>query len=427
MLKILFLIHFMLYNIFQHLNMSHFLSLFNKLPLSNKSMVYLMWVHHIGIIIVEVFINIYIFQINQSLLDVAIYNMIYYWATFLGFSWIGWYMAHIQKNIKYMYYIAYTMCVWAFLPVIFTSWDYNWILIFALIYGTWYGAFWNAAHSQELKNITDKDRDFYSSSISVGMNMVQIVIPLCIAILFYITWALHLDGYTLLFFILPTTYLASSIFISRISNYTPQKISQKDVKNFFHLKKYKAGHIYYLLHWMEHGIQIVIVPVISIMLLKNEINIWFFQWILWIISTYSVMYLATKRTPNNRIQYFIVLGALMFLNYIWFALFYSLWAFIIFSLISIILYPLFRVSSHSYSLSLMDNVKIPGSDFYPSMILREIILTIGRFVAIGILIFFFYYWFDLQTLLQIGIACIGINYILKSGLIYLWDKHEKSS
>ena len=65
-----------------------FLDTFNQLPNSNKSMVYLMWIYGVGVIITNIFVNIYVFQISQSFSDVAIYNILFYTSTFIGFSGI---------------------------------------------------------------------------------------------------------------------------------------------------------------------------------------------------------------------------------------------------------------------------------------------------------------------------------------------------
>jgi len=53
--------------------------------------------------------------------------------------------------------------------------------VYATLYGLAAGIYWIAVHSQELKNISDKNRDFYSSSISAGSNIISVIIPLLIS------------------------------------------------------------------------------------------------------------------------------------------------------------------------------------------------------------------------------------------------------
>ena len=55
-----------------------FIKDFKKLPKSNKSMIYLMWIYSAGWIIAGVFINIYVFSLNKDLIDVLYYNAVFF-------------------------------------------------------------------------------------------------------------------------------------------------------------------------------------------------------------------------------------------------------------------------------------------------------------------------------------------------------------
>jgi hypothetical protein len=54
-----------------------FIKDFNKLPKSNKAMIYLMWIYGAGGIIGSLFVNIYIFSFNKEILDVLYYNIVF--------------------------------------------------------------------------------------------------------------------------------------------------------------------------------------------------------------------------------------------------------------------------------------------------------------------------------------------------------------
>jgi len=54
-----------------------FIKKFKKLPDSNKSMIYLMWIYSAGGIIGSLFVNIYVFSFNKEILDVLYYNLIF--------------------------------------------------------------------------------------------------------------------------------------------------------------------------------------------------------------------------------------------------------------------------------------------------------------------------------------------------------------
>gem|GEM_PF-1338164 len=63
-----------------------FIQNFDTLPLSNKAMVYLMWIYGIGELISSIFVNIYVFKINRLFENIIIYNIIFFTSTFIGFS-----------------------------------------------------------------------------------------------------------------------------------------------------------------------------------------------------------------------------------------------------------------------------------------------------------------------------------------------------
>lgn len=107
-----------------------FLTSFNKLPLSNKSMVYLMWIYGVGSIITSTFVNIYIFKLHNSFAEILFYNMAFFSATFVGFSLLGWIMSVLQGNIKNMYYLSYVLFILSFLFLLVYWGHQTWYISF---------------------------------------------------------------------------------------------------------------------------------------------------------------------------------------------------------------------------------------------------------------------------------------------------------
>lgn len=406
--------------------MQKFLHSFRQLPESNRSMVYLMWIYSAGMIITNIFVNIYVFQINNSFTDVALYNIVFFTATFIGFSWIGTYMWYIWWNIKNMYYIGYVLFMMSFGLLFLLGETLLGIYIFSTIYALWNWVFWNAVHTQELNNISDINRDFYSSSISAWANIMDVLVPLGVATVFFLSNIFSFNGYSILFAFLPFVYVFSFIFIHNIESYTPTRITYDDVRNFFNMKRYKFEHLYFFVWWFKTWFKSVILAIITITLLKNEVNVGVFQGILAFVSSFVVMYVWMKRKPDNRLLYLIIISFIIFINLSVFSWYFNMIYFVIFSFISIFLDSLYRVSEHTYDLSLMDNIRQWKSDFYPAMIMRECLLWSGRVISISlILILFLYTWLDTESLLRIGLLFIWMTFILKVMFIYLWEKYEK--
>ena len=402
-----------------------FIKSFKTLPKSNRAMIYLMWIYSAGTIVSSIFINIYVFSLNKEISDVIIYNLFFTIFTFIGFSGIGVIMSIFQKNIKYMYYIAYILYIFSYL-LLFILDKHIWVYLFAIFYWLWNWAFWCAVHTQELVNIKDKTRDIYSSIISSWENIIKIVVPLLVSVIFFVVWKFFdFSAYIILFLLLPIIYAFSFLFIKDIWDYVPSKITINDIKNFFNLKKYLFGQLYFLFSWFLSWFTWVIFPVVSILILKTEVNVGLFEWIITFISTFLVIFLANKRNVGNRVKIMWILSFLIFVNISIFAFNFSLIWYIIFTLLAIILNPLYRVSSHVFDLKLMDTIKVSESDFYPTMILREFSLWIGRILALGGLSILVYYWFNDKNILRIWLLWIWVFTILLWVAIALHMKYEE--
>jgi len=403
-----------------------FIKNFQKLSNSNKSMIYLMWIYSIWWIISWIFINIYVFQLNKEILDVLYYNLVFVTSTFLWFSLLWYLMSILGKNIKKLYYISYILFISSFLFLFIFNNSLFSIFLFGIIYWFWNWSFWCAVHTQELINIKDNKRDLYSSSISVWTNIISIFIPLLVSLIFFLSKnTFNIDWYLILFLILPLLYLTSFLFIRNIENYTPSKITKKDIYNFFDFKKYKFWLLYIFWVALYHWISFFIWAIIAIHLLKSEINVWLFEWIISIISTILLIFVANKRNSNNRVKIMWYLILFISINYIIFILNFNVFWYIIFTLIWILLWPLYRVSEHVYDLKIMDSIKLKWSDFFPAMILREVILWIWRLITILIILYIsIYSWFELESILKIWILLIPFFMFIAWISIYLHLKYE---
>jgi len=403
-----------------------FIEKFLLLPKSNKSMVYLMWIQSIWSLISSIFINIYVFSINKDFIDVIYYNMFFLSSIFIGFSFIWYIMSLLKKNIKNMYYFAYILYIIAFLSIFIFKWYFA-IFSFAIIFWLWYWMFWCAVHSQELINIEDKNRDAYSSIISSWRNIINIVMPILIAILFFLVRKFtDINPYNILFLFLPLVYLLSFLFIKDIWDYIPNKPQKKDFINFFNLKKYLFWQLYFLSVWIYQRVFWVITPIIAIIILKNEVNVWLFEWIISIMSTFLIISLINKRNTKNRLKIMLILSILTFINLIIFYFNFNIFWYIFFTLVWLFLNPLYRVSEHVFDLKLMDTIKAKWSDFFSAMILREFSLWIWRICVIILFIFILKTWIETENILKTWLL-IWWSFILFAWFsVYLHIKKENN-
>ena len=404
----------------------NFLDNFNKLPLSNRSMVYLKWIYSVWNIIGGLFINIYVFQINGSIEESLIFNIIYFCSTAIWFSGVGYMMSVLRKNVKNMYYGCYLLFALSFVLLFVLKDNVIATYSFSMIYAFWNGMFWCALHTQELKNISDDRRDFYSSSISAGKDIISIFVPLLIAIAFWLWWIFHFDWYMVLFWALPFCYIVSLLFIKNIDDYTPNKMTGPDVSNFFNPKKHKFGHLYFFFDGMSHAL-INLLALVSIILLKTEFNIWIFQSILALMSAFLIVHIWFKRNANNRLKYFIIMAILYSIIILFLSFYFSLIGFILFSIAMVFVKPLYEVSLHVYNLKLMDSVKQWESDFYPAMILREVFLWLWR-LTILVILYFMYVYIDMshETFLKIMLITLAVIFYFIIFSLCCWEKYERT-
>ena len=159
---------------------------FTKLSISNKSMIYLMWIYWAGSIISSMFINIYVFKFNNEIYQVAYYNIIFFTSTLIWFSFVWYIMSILKKDIKNMYYIWYIFFMCSFVILFILQNKLFGTYIFWVLYGLWNWSFRNAVHSQELINIQSDSRYFYSSCLSAWKNIISIVLPLSISVIFLV-------------------------------------------------------------------------------------------------------------------------------------------------------------------------------------------------------------------------------------------------
>lgn len=404
--------------------MKTILSKFNQIDQSHKSMIFLNWIYTIWTIISGVFTTFYVYKSFWNNIEILFYFMIFFFiTTFLWFSGIWAIFAAYKKDIKNLYFVSYILFFLSFVVIFLSNFSIYFLFLYYLFYGLGNGAFWCAVHTQELANIEDKWRDKYSSIISSGDNIIKFLIPLLISVLFTISLYFKFNWYIILFLIMPVLYIFSFKFVNSIKSYTPKsKITKDDILNFFSFKYFYILAYFFsvwLYQWLNYW------WVITILFLTNEIDIGLFQWIMSILSTLIVIFLIKKRKVEKRLTIFFYATLFSIINTILFLFNMSIFGFVLYSLISLLIIPIYRVSEHVYDLRSMDYIKHESSDFFPAMILRELVLIFWRIIPIIFIILFIkWFWASKENLLSIILSFIIFGQILAFSFVYLFDKKE---
>ena len=109
------------------------------------------------------------------------------------------------------------------------------------------------------------------------------------------------------------------------------------------------------------------------------------------ISAIVLVFITRFRNEDNRLSFLALTTLLLSLFAILPAMSFTLVAFVIFTLGSVIVKPLYRVSAHVIDLETMETLAHTESDFYPTMILRDLSLWLWRMIGCILLLFVIMY------------------------------------
>lgn len=385
---------------------------FRDLPDSTRAMVFLYWVYEFSQIIVGLFLNVFVFMATDSLMSLVIYNVIFFFFVALGFSGWGYVVAQRQISLRYNYLRAFTIYILSFLSLLFLPHDFSYLLLFAAFNGLGLGMFWVGVHSYEMLTTSNQNRDFYSSMVSLGTQIFSILSPLVATLSFYLSeQVFHLETFEILFWILPFVYLCSFPFLFKLPEYTPKKIPHSEWSRLLFAPKLKPIRDYILAGGLPWGFRSTLVPALSLLSLKTVLNIGVLQTVVGGVSILTLLFLSHKRHEGNRVK--ILFYAVLALSVSFALLFFWEFSpifFIIFSLLLTVVSPVYRVSEHVLDLQAME--KLTGDhSFYPGLVYRDVLIWVGRTLAVGFLCVLVVFTTEERTL-QIGVGAIIVSYWL---------------
>jgi len=388
---------------------------FKQLSKEKKAMLALFWVYEFVNTTVGIFIGAFVFLRTGSLGLLALFVLIQLTATGFAFSGYGYLMAKYGYSMKWNYLRSFAVYFVSFIWLALTPHTTLYLFVFGFLNGAGIGLFWLGNHTYELlyTNNENGDRDFYSSMVQAGTQVISIVGPLFgIFLIFLSEIVFKMETLSLLFWVVPLLYLISLPFLFNLPHFIPEPITKKEIKSFFRNHVSKKIRWYYLLAG-EGEIRTVVVSIFAITALKTFFNIGFWQTILGVFSFFIIMLLSNIRYKGNRLRImaYAIFGFLVAFLFLIFSN-TSFYFYMIFSLIMIVFKPMYRVSQHTLDLLSMDFLACGRSSFYSGLLYREIILYIGRFVALSLLMFIGFIMKDDIVSAQIGVIVSSMVLIL---------------
>jgi len=360
---------------------------FRELPDSTRAMIVLFWVYDFSQSIVGLFLNVFVFLETKSLFDLIIYNLVFFLFVGLGFSGWAYLLSRTQASLKYNYLRAFLIYILSFSVLIFLPHTFAYLLLFGALNGLGLGMFWVGVHGYEMLTTSNENRDFYSSMVSLGAQFFAILSPFIATLSFYLSSTIfHLETFQLLFWILPLVYLCSLPVIFKLPAYTPPKIPTVEWIRLFFSPALSTIRRYIFWGSLMAGLNSVLLPAIAILSLKTVLNLGIFQTLAGVFSILTILVLSHKRHEGNRVSilFYAIFSLILSLTLLLF------WqespvVYMLFSLLLILIQPIYRVSEHVLDLHSMDLLS-GEQGFYPGMVYRDIVIWLGRTLALLVIL-----------------------------------------
>lgn len=360
---------------------------------------------------VGVFTQIFLYQKFTSIPLNITATIIFYTGIMIGFCIPGFLAAIWRLNIKQGFawsFLLMGLSILYLLHITTTTQAY----VAMLLWGVGQGVFWLTVNTFELSETKDSERDFYSSVLNAGNQVLSLLGPASATLLIWLSSVvLHLGVYTLLFSVAPAVFLLGFFCFSSIRDYRPQPIQWADVRHYFTDRRNQAAQIYTIGTGFQQTLGVTVPPLVILLILGTALRVGIYNTFFAIFSAICILVVAQYRTSSNRLKIYGVTTGVLALAITWFGYAFDFAALIIYTIADGIISPIMNVSSHVIDLKAME-IGRSESDFYATMILRDFFLWVWR--SLGGLIFLFVIGFfgTEKVVLSTGLYLLAAAFVI---------------
>ena len=384
---------------------------FSALAPGVRTMIFIFWTYKLAMTLMGIFLSVFVYLKTESLVALALFLLIGNTALMIGFVGGGLVMSHYGLSTQRNFLWAFLLFLCASIILVLLPHTYPSLLIFGALMSLGNGVFWLTIHTLELSQTKNTGRDFYSSMVELGGQVTIVLSPLLATLSFLLSeqW-LHVETYTLLFFILPILYLCALPLVRKAPSFVPPKTTLAEVFSFFRHKG-NTARIYYAAGASLYALHGIIIPIVAIFALKTVVNLGLVEIVLGIFSLLIITLLANYRHEGNRVT-LMGISTCGFLVAFFLLLFYDshVFAYLAYSFMAVALRPIQRVSEHMIDLQTVDSLH-GGTSFFPALLYRDLFLWIFRALVGTFMIVLSLLAVSETTQLHVGI-------ILMMGLIF---------
>lgn len=379
---------------------------------SLRSLIFLYWIYAFAGGLIGVFTQIYLYQKFTSLSLNVIATMVFYTGIMVGFTVPGILATYLRLNIKRGFLWSFIAMAAAILYLLrIDSVASAYLAMFFWGFGN--GIYWLTVNTFELTETKDEERDFYSSILNAGNQILSFVGPASATALIWLSqYVFHTGTFTLLFTVAPTVYLLGFFCFKSIRDYYPPRIEWADVKHFFVDRRNQAAQVYTLGNGIEQTLGVTIPPLATLFILGTVLKVGIYSTFAAIFSAVCILFVARYRKPSRRLLIYGLTMIGIVLATAWLGYAFTLTALIIYTAVLAFLSPLQNISTHVFDLKIME-VGRKETDFYATMILRDIALWFWRCVGGALLLVLFGFFAGERTLLSIGLYLLAGSFLLR--------------
>lgn len=354
------------------LNLREIFARYKDLNWDEKGLLFIRWVKAFESLVKSTFVNIYIFTIQQSIYQVLWIGIFGYFCTTIWYWLHSFLLTRYRLNVKKVLQASFIISILSFIIMILRGSHLWWMVLFTFVNGIARWFYFSSIIYFESHNIKDKKNDFYGSMVYIIKKSLGILSPLIITLLFLVPSHFDVSWYSLIFGATIIVNLLTILYSNKISNHQIDKIPAKELN----IKKLNRREISYYLTFGMYNSGKIILALVLLYVLNSEVNIWFYETILAIAAIFLVLKNSIKTNKSNRKKYYTIFGIIMWLNALLFGMNLTLVGLIIYTIIDLLIAPVFGALRFGYYFHFLENnkehrhdkfIRVVNADFWTQL------------------------------------------------------------
>jgi len=396
-------------------------SRYSRLSSTSRYMLNIFWLFNLSRIVSLFFVNMYLYQFTQEIVDNILYTMYMFSATWIWFLLIGYGSSRTHLDLRKLVKLAFILFGLAYWVLILFPWHWSIVYVFGILSGFAQAAYWTWYHTFELTYLKDKDKPFYSWIIGTGSALLWVIWPIVMTWLLYVnTFIMPAFPYFLIFLVMMLLFFTGIGYIGNLPKLDTPKIRKKDIRTFFNIKKHKYALWYFWSTWITSWLNFLI-TLLGLIILWSDIDMWVLISFKWLVSTLVLLYISSFLKNSNKMGLFAKALTVLCICYIWISFILEPVVYIVLSLLMSIVLRISRVVIMTNDLIYMKKMHGKKHNVFTPILARETVLFASRFIVLSILLWMTFFLLNLLVI-QFGIIVMALWYV---SIRYLSTKEEE--